>query len=436
MKNPLLLLFCLLCGSLLSAQTTPLSPKTKREVVQNLQDMLTHLYIFPEVGEKMVDVLDKKWSQNRYSPIKDREAFAAQLTEDLQRVSNDMHLFIYAGPSTLDVYSDEGEVTDYDDAYYLAFDKRQNFGFQRAELLEGNIGYVRFDDFSEWEAGQKTVAAAFSFVQHADALIIDLRHNTGGSPEMLAYIASYFFPKKPQTVFSSLYFRPSNTTIPLTSTKKLDGPRLEKMPLYFLVGPSTASAAEGLAYDLRQLGRATIIGDTTRGGANPAKVYALPDGFRAMIPIGKAINPITQTNWEGVGVIPDQVVETSNALMYGHLEALQKTISQYPEHQFLIDKLTLQIAQLGIQRDELVPYVGKYGKREIVLWDDKLFYQNHTSGITTRLLRQPDGKFTFESEQTPLSDLPRLDFFMENGQIAGYHILYPSGNKKEIKRSE
>ena len=434
-KTTFSLLVFLLLSNLLFAQSLPtLSPKTKREVIESLQEMVAQLYIFPEKGEEMADMLDKKRSQNAYARIKTPEAFAEQLTQDLQAVSKDFHLMIYSGPSTLDVYSDTKEI-EYDDGYYLARDKRQNFGFLRTEILGGNIGYVRFDDFAEWEAGQKTVAAAFAFVQHTDALVIDLRQNTGGSPEMMAYIASYFFPKKPQTSFSSLYFRPSDTTVPLRSVKKLDGPRLEKMPLFFLIGANTASAAEGLAYDLQQLGRATLIGDTTRGGANPAQVYALPDGFRAMIPIGKAINPITQTNWEGTGVFPDQSVPAADALLAGHFAALSLNAAQFPENQPLIDKVALLVHQTTIPPEDLQPYLGTYGEREIVWWEDKLYYINHTSNITTRLLLQPDGNFTFESNLTPIDQLPKLEFYRVEAQVAGYFILYPSGNKKEIKRT-
>lgn len=87
---------------------------------------------------------------------------------------------------------------------------------------------------------------------------------------------------------------------------------------------STFSAAEEFSYNLKNLKRATLVGESTGGGAHPVNFHYLKDvKFGATIPFGRAINPITQTNWEGVGVKPDVEISESLALNKAHSLALE-----------------------------------------------------------------------------------------------------------------
>jgi hypothetical protein len=94
--------------------------------------------------------------------------------------------------------------------------------------------------------------------------------------------------------------------------------------VYVLTSHDTFSGSEELAYDLKTQKRATIVGEVTGGGANPRDVFPLPDSFSIFVPTGSAVNPITKTNWEGVGVQPDVVVPADKALDMAHYLALKK----------------------------------------------------------------------------------------------------------------
>lgn len=410
----------------------PLSPQNKREIIEELARLIRTEYVESDLAEEMSDLLEKKYRDSDYVLIHDPEAFADSLTEDLQAVCHDFHLKVYAGASVLDVFSKENNKET--DLYYYNYDKEQNFGFAKTEHLAGNIGYVRFDDFSSWEEGLKSAAAAFQFVRHTDALIIDLRENTGGSPEMYENIASYFFDRKSKVSFSSIYFRSSGATQKLSVQKKLPGIRLPDKPLYLLIGPTTGSAAEAMAYDLKQLQRATLVGETTLGGANPAQSFALPANFRVMIPIGKAINPITGKNWEGVGVEPDEEISADLAYEKAYLMALSKASSQVESLEFerkqLIEVQELKLFQATIPGDSLQAFEGNYEGREIRFWEGRLYYRNpkNRKDFLT-LFATPEGYFVFDSPLQFPSELPGIHFILENGKVKACEMTFVSGNK-------
>ncbi len=416
-----------------------LSTQDKREIVGEVGRLLRAEYVEEELGEAMSDFIEKKYRESAYSRITDPEAFADSLTADLQAICHDFHLKVYAGSSVLDVFSNESSKET--DRYYYSFDKEQNFGFVKAESLRGNIGYVRFDDFSSWEEGLKSAAAAFSLVRHADALLIDLRENTGGSPEMYENIASFFFDKKSKAALSSIYFRSSRHTQQLKIQKKLPGTRLPGMPLYLLIGAKTGSAAEAMAYDFQQLKRATLVGQRTLGGANPAQSFALPQNFRVMIPIGKAINPITGSNWEGKGVSPDVACEEDLALEKAYLMALEQGSSEVENLEYerlqLIEVQKLKLFQAGIPLDSLQAFAGNYEGREIRTWEGRLYYRNPAMRDDfVPLFATSDGYFVFDSPIQFPSELPKFHFIRENGEVKACEMIFVSGNTSLWEKGE
>ena len=148
---------------------------------------------------------------------------------------------------------------------------------------------------------------------HAEGLIIDLRQNGGGSGEMVSWLSSYFLNGRVH--MNSFYTRTSNSWHHFYTNEDIDNDHLETIPLYILTSHETFSAAEEFAYNLQQLNRATIVGETSKGGANPWRWFTIPGyDYRIGIPTRKAINPITHSNWEGVGVAPDIQVSEDDAL--------------------------------------------------------------------------------------------------------------------------
>ena len=98
----------------------------------------------------------------------------------------------------------------------------------------------------------------------------------------------------------------------------------ESKPVFVLTSNRTFSAAEEFTYNLKNLKRATIVGETTGGGAHPGGVRRITDHFGIWVPAGRAISPITKTNWEGTGIEPDIKVPAASALDTAHLEALRR----------------------------------------------------------------------------------------------------------------
>ena len=287
---------------------------TRARVIDGAVAKLNEFYVFPETAKKMAEAVQARLKSGSYDAITDGDDFAIKLTEDLRAVSNDKHLGVNFSaqvipnrepgpnpppdPSTLEQRR----------AQVL---RRNNCAFEKVEWLPSNIGYLKFNGFAAPELCGPTVTTAMNFLANVDALIIDLRSNGGGSPEMVAYICSYLFAER--THLNDLYNRKEDKTTEFW-TKDVPGARLAKQPVFVLTSKRTFSGAEEFTYNLKNLKRATIIGETTGGGAHPVSGHRIDEHFSIGVPFARAINPISKTNWEGTGVDPDIKVPASDAL--------------------------------------------------------------------------------------------------------------------------
>jgi C-terminal processing protease CtpA/Prc len=181
------------------------------------------------------------------------------------------------------------------------------------------------DVFVDPDLGGDTAAAAMNFISNTHALIIDLRNCNGGFPEMVAFFSTYFFEGAPVHL-SDIYERPTNQTQQFWTLPFVPGKRYAGKDVYILTSKRTASGCEEFAYDLQQLKRAVVIGEITAGAANPGGTVRINEHFQVFIPTGRAINPISKTNWEGVGVKPDVEVSQEQALKAAQIAALKKLI--------------------------------------------------------------------------------------------------------------
>ena len=314
-----------------SAQQGPEQPDmtidaaTRTAVIDNLLRELNESYVFPETAKKMEADLRQRTNKKEYDSVTSARAFAEKLTADLQSVSKDKHLRVRYLAKPIPVRTQKEEPTAEEKTQYEAFNKRVNFGFEKVERLQGNIGYIDLRGFNDPEAGAGTVAAAMGFLANTDALIFDLRKNGGGSPEMVALISSYLFGDKPVHL-NDLYWRKENKTDEFWTKPELAAKKFEGKDVYVLTSSRTFSGAEEFSYNLKNLKRATIIGETTGGGAHPGGTVRLGDHFGVFVPVGRAINPISKTNWEGTGVEPDIKAPKEQALKIAHLMALKKSM--------------------------------------------------------------------------------------------------------------
>lgn len=300
---------------------------TKNQVIESLLKDLNDSYVFPDVAKKMETDVRSRLKNNEYDQITSAREFAKKLTEDLQSVSRDKHLRVRYSHQPIPVRKERNEPTEAEKTEYRNFLKRVNFGFEKIERLQGNVGYIDLRGFVDAKAGAETVATTMKSVADTDALIFDLRQNGGGSPEMVALISSYLFGDKPVHL-NSLYWRKEDKTEEFWTKPEAASVKFTDKPIYVLTSNYTFSGAEEFSYNLKNLKRATIIGETTGGGAHPGGVVRLSDHFGVFIPVGRAINPISKTNWEGTGVEPDIKVPKEQALKTAYLLALNKSLEK------------------------------------------------------------------------------------------------------------
>ena len=324
---------------------------TRTQVIEAILKELNDRYVFPEVAKQMEANIRQRIAAKEYDALTSAEEFARKLTEDLQSVSKDKHLRVRYSSQMIPVRKPNSEPTAEQRAEFENNMRRINFAFERVERMPGNIGYIKLNNFFAPELGAETVAAAMNFVANTDALIFDLRENGGGDPEMVALISSYLFGDKPVHL-NSLYWREGNKTEEFWTKPTVLGKKYGDRDVYVLTANRTFSAAEEFSNNLKVLKRATIVGETTGGGANPGGVFRVGDHFGVFVPTGRAINPITKTNWEGTGVEPDVKVAKEMALKTAYISALTKSYDKVKDENFkrglkdLIDRTQKELDEM------------------------------------------------------------------------------------------
>jgi hypothetical protein len=431
---------CLVCAPTGSAQLGPpadvaADAAMRAEIVDSVCAALNRTYVFPEVADQMDEFVRQQMAGGAYDDLNTVREFAGALTRDLQSISHDLHLRVgYIPPDmmaqlTADVDEDEAEARERAEA------ARDNFRFRRVEILTGNVGYLRFDGFVNAAYSGPTAVAAMNFLAHTDALIIDLRYNGGGSPSLIQLITTYFFDEPVH--LNSFYIRESDSTQQFWTLTHVQGERMTDTDLYVLTSDRTFSGAEEFSYNLKNLERATIVGDTTGGGAHPVSRVIFEELSTGLgVPFGRAVNPITGTNWEGVGVIPDVAVPSAQALDKAHLMALETILEGQsdPRQAFAIEwaiaGLESKTSPVTVSPEVLASYAGSYGPRTLTLEDGSLIYQR---GEGARMRAIPMGESMFRFDE--------LDYFRieivtdDSGQPLKLIGHYDNGRTDESPRS-
>jgi len=299
---------------------------TKARILEALIENLMANYVFPDVAQQICKCLRKHHEDGDYADVTGPEFFALALTDHLQEVNQDEHLWVRWYPEPLPDH--EGSLLQNQERVeeWMQKGKLDNFGIHKVERLLGNIGYIDIRYFyrTSWGSGD-TIVASMNFLANMSAVIIDLRKCMGGNPGAVALVSSYFFDEDPVHL-NSLYWRESDFTEQYWTLPYVPGKRLVDQPVYILTGKDTFSGGEEFAYNLQTRKRATIIGEKTGGGAHPGNPYRLHPHFEVFIPKGRAINPITNKNWEGVGIQPDIPALSKQALQVAYRKALMYVI--------------------------------------------------------------------------------------------------------------
>jgi hypothetical protein len=293
-------------------------------VVGQTRALVEEHYIFPEVAAAVSGVLAAGLAEHRYPA--DAPALATAVTADLQSVNGDKHLRL--------MYHDEalkerkpGDETE-ERALFASWADQTCGGVACVRRLAGNVGYLELRPvlFPAAMCGE-IVTAAMSVLASTDALLIDLRQCLGGEPGMAVFLASYLWDDDPVQL-TGLRDRKDGLLRQAWTLPYVPGRRFGKTkPVYVLTSATTFSGGEQLSYDLQQLGRATIVGERTRGGAHPREGFVVHPHLEATISVAESVNPKTGGNWEGTGVAPDIETTTDAARDAAYEQALRDVIT-------------------------------------------------------------------------------------------------------------
>ncbi len=419
-------------------RTEPLTLKEQQTVVDSISSKLNNNYIFPDVAMKMVTHIESKLKNGNYKSIQDPQEFASTLTKDLQAISKDKHLRVSFAPEQI---AERQQTVTAEDSIaflnrYISNLKRNNFGFKEVKIMAGNIGYLDLRSFSNVEYAGETAVSAMNFLSNTDAIIIDLRNNGGGSPAMIQLITSYLFESAPVHL-NNFYWRPRDQNSQTWTLPHVSGKRSPDTPVYVLTSGSTFSAAEEFSYNLKHLERATLVGQTTGGGAHPGGSVVATDRFMVWVPTGRAINPITNTNWEGTGVSPHIETPAADALDIAYKNALETLIKNNKDkglqafYEWPLAELRLKTNPITLDAKTLKAYAGVYGPRVVTFDTGKLFYQRG-KGTKYELIPYTENEFMLNG-----LDSFRIRFLSEGGTTTALQGLYDNGRTdKNIKQND
>lgn len=313
-----------------SSAVHPVPVAEQHAVVERMIEVLLERYVFPETAAQMADSLKSDLAAGAYARPLPPDTFANRLSGRIRSLARDGHLWVMPHVEPDGGAPNEGAAADDPDERRRRL-ARSNFGLPAAEVLAGNIGYLDIRQFVDPALAGDALAAAMAFLGNVDGLILDVRESKGGSPRMVALLASYLFEAAPIHLFD-LYLRPADRTEQFWTASHLPSPRLARQPVYVLTAASTFSAGEGLAYVLKHLDRAEVVGETTAGGANPGGFHRLNSRFVMFVAEGRVTSPATGSNWEGTGVSPGVEIEARRAREMAHLLVLETLSSGGASH--------------------------------------------------------------------------------------------------------
>ena len=336
-----------------ASSKTPLNAAARKAVIAGLSSQLQAHYVFPDVAKRLSASLAAKEASGGYAAFNDNDAFAEALSTDLRTLGQDGHFSVgYAPdfkPSPVNGAPPDAEAAE-------AMRKEvanQGFGIDSVRRLPGNVGYLEVRAFGPTDIVAPALSSAMNLLSGTDALILDLRRNGGGEPTSVAWLVSHFFGASDERHLNDLYLREGDVTRQYWTNPAVTTHYTR--PVYVLTSARTFSGGEECAYDLQTQKRATLVGEVTGGGANPGDGYAIGGGFAAFIPNGRAINPVTRTNWGHAGVKPDIAASAANAqkVAYAAILRAQLATSKDPEEQAGLKEL---IANVEADKPEVPNY--------------------------------------------------------------------------------
>jgi hypothetical protein len=422
---------------LFGQQAPAIDAARKQAVVDEIAALFNKNYIFAETAQKVGEALRAKLKTGDFDKASTAPDFARAVAAVILDVSKDRHTGFAHNPAMAeDIRRLEGRSEDEAKKVrerQLEESRRDNFGFRKVERLPGNVGYLDFRVFESPADAGPTAVAAMNFLAYCDAVIVDLRQNGGGDPAQIQLISTYFFTDPVH--LNDLYARATDTTENYWTLPYVPGVKAAGADLYILTSARTFSGAEEFTYNMKNLKRATVIGETTGGGAHPTDAMIVQNDFILRVPIARAINPVSKTNWEGTGVTPDIAVPAAEAFDRAYALAVEKLAAKAPSperkagYDWILTGLRARQAPPSVDAKVLKTYAGVYGERKVTFENGALYYQR--TGPKYRLVPMTATLFGLDG-----LDNFRIEFVVRDGQAVELIGVYDNGERQPSPRTK
>ncbi len=419
------------------AKAPVLDAAKKQAIVDEISTLLNKNYIFAETAKKLEAALLAKLAAGDFDSANEAPAFAQAVSRLLLDVGKDRHMgFAYNPAMAEDLRRLMGRSEEESKKVrerQLEEARRDNFGFRKVERLPGNIGYLDFRVFESPAEAGATAVAAMNFLAYCDAVIVDLRQNGGGDPAQIQLISSYFFDEPVH--LNDLYARASDRTENYWTLPYVPGAKAINADLYILTSARTFSGAEEFTYNMKNLKRATVIGETTGGGAHPTNTMIVQRDFLLRVPFARAINPVSKTNWEGTGVTPDIAVPAAEAFDKAYAMAVEKLAAKATDSQIKAGYEWILVQERAkqdpprVSEKTLKTYVGVYGERKVTFENGTIFYQR--TGPKYKLIPLTPTLFALDG-----LDSFRVEFVIKDGKVVELMGLYDNGERDPSPRTK
>ena len=374
-----------------------LDATVRRAVVDTIASQLVRLYVDADTGRLIADHLRRRLASGAYERLVEPGLFAEALTADLRSINNDGHLSVGYDPGARAMRPGPGGIPTPRPVRRvsggagggggggqappgaLTQARRSNYGFGRIDILPGNVGYIEVRGFNGGPEGFDVATAALRYVERSDALIFDLRRMPGGSGALSNFVISHF--TGPDSVLSlRITNRSAGESVDRYTLDSVPGPRRLDVPVYVLTSRGTASAGEDFAFVLKNLGRATVVGDRTAGAGHNNAFVESGHGFVTSISFTRVTDPKTGKEWERVGVQPDIPTSPEDALTTAHVHALKRLAEAEADpvrkRALTLNAEALAARPVAVPQATLARYAGEYeGGRLVTLKDGQLYFQ-------------------------------------------------------------
>ena len=361
-----------LAATPLGAHADADTPATPRVVVAQIAEVIRQGYFNPAQAEVIASAIVAEANAGRYDALTDPRDLQEALTQRLK--GYDRHFSVTAPLPATDAPASSAPTLR--PVPFPVGVARRGQGFRAVEILPGNIGLIDMRMFIDFDgpddAARKYADAVLQLVSNTDAVIFDMRENGGGSPAMVGYLVSAFVGPDAD-VYATFHSREGTESE--APAQPYAHPRLE-VPVYVLTSGRSGSAAEAFAYTLQAARRATVVGETSAGAANPGGPAITPSGYRIFVSNGTPINPITRTNWEGVGVKPDVETSAAQALDVAWQAALARQADRLSGPVAVEAAWVLEALRAPAVAFRAEDYVGDYSGSQVQAVDGMLTWRS------------------------------------------------------------